>query len=250
MDLISVIIPYFKKKKFIDYSIKSVLNQTYSNYEIILIYDDKDQSDLEFLKNNYDSEKKIRFLVNRENLGAGLSRNRGIENANGKYICFIDSDDIWEKKKLENQVDFMQKNKAKISHTSYNIIDERNNNIGKRSAKNFSNYHEILKSCDIGLSSVMLEKNLITPEINFCNLRTKEDFVLWLKILKKGTKIFGINDYLTSWRRTKNSLSSFTFQKLLDGYKVYNKYMGYSFIVSIYYLTCLSLNYLKKKYND
>ena len=109
MDLISVIIPYFKKKKFIDYSIKSVLNQTYSNYEIILIYDDKDQSDLEFLKNNYDSEKKIRFLVNRENLGAGLSRNRGIENANGKYICFIDSDDIWEKKKLENQVDFMQK---------------------------------------------------------------------------------------------------------------------------------------------
>ena len=250
MDLVSVIIPYFKKKKFIDYSIKSVLNQTYSNYEIILIYDDKDQVDLEFLKNNYDLEKKIRFLVNEKNIGAGLSRNRGIENANGKYICFIDSDDIWEKNKLENQINFMKKNEAKICHTSYNIINEKNNIIGKRFAKNFFYYHEILKSCDIGLSSVMLEKDLITSEINFCNLKTKEDFVLWLKILKKGTKIFGLNEYLTSWRKTENSLSSFTFQKLLDGYKVYNKYMGYNFIVSIYYLMCLSLNYLQKKIND
>ena len=108
MDLVSVIIPYFKKK-FIDYSIKSVLNQTYSNFEIIIIYDDEDKSDLKNLIDNYNFNKKIKFIINERNIGAGLSRNKGLKVAEGKYIGFIDADDLWEVDKLETQINFMKK---------------------------------------------------------------------------------------------------------------------------------------------
>ena len=139
MDLISVIIPYYKKKQFIDASIKSVINQTYSNLEIILIYDDNDKSDLKYLTQKYDLNEKIKFSVNDKNIGAGLSRNKGMKLAKGNYICFIDADDIWEKNKLETQLLFMKDVGSVISHTSYRIINEKNELIGTRMAKNFSN---------------------------------------------------------------------------------------------------------------
>ena len=122
--------------------------------------------------------------------------------------------------------------------------------IGSRKAKNFSNIGEIIKSCDIGLSTVMLKKEIINNDIKFPNLKTKEDFVLWLKILKKEIQISAIDQDLLLWRRTKNSLSSSFLQKLLDGFKVYNYYMGYNFFISVYYLMCLSLNYIIKRIND
>jgi teichuronic acid biosynthesis glycosyltransferase TuaG len=250
MDLISVIIPYYKKKQFIDASIKSVINQTYSNLEIILIYDDNDKSDLKYLTQKYDLNEKIKFSVNDKNIGAGLSRNKGMKLAKGNYICFIDADDIWEKNKLETQLLFMKNTGSVISHTSYMIINEKDDLIGTRVAKNFSNIQEIIKSCDIGLSSVMLKKEIINDDIQFPNLKTKEDFVLWLKILKLGKEISAIDQNLLSWRRTENSLSSSIFQKLLDGFRVYNKFMGYNFFTSIYYLLCLSINYVIKRFND
>ena len=170
--------------------------------------------------------------------------------ARGNYICFIDADDIWEKNKIEIQVQFMKTNRSIFSHTSYHIINEHNNFIGKRTAKSFINFKQIIKSCDIGLSSVMLKKEIINDDTQFSDLKTKEDFVLWLKILKKGIKLSAIDQNLLLWRKTKNSLSSSTFQKLIDGYRVYNRYMGYNFFISVYYLTCLSLNYIKKRIND
>ncbi len=105
---------------------------------------------------------------------------------------------------------------------------------------------DLLKSCDIGLSTVLLQKKIFINNCNFPNLKTKEDFVLWLKILKKEIKIGSINQNLTSWRKLNNSLSSSLFQKLLDGFYVYNKFMQFNFIKSIYYLLCLSINFLKK----
>ena len=250
MELISVIIPYYKKKRFIDYSLKSVIEQTYSNYEIILIYDDEDKSDLEYLTDNYSSNEKIKLLVNEKNIGAGLSRNKGIKYAKGEYICFIDADDIWEKNKLQTQLLFMKNQGSKISHTSYQIINEKNEPIGVRTAKNFFNIKQIIKSCDIGLSTVMLKKEIINHEIQFPNLKTKEDFVLWLKILQKGIPISAIDENLLQWRKTENSLSSSVSQKIFDGFRVYYKYMNYNFFVSVYYLMCLSSNYILKRIND
>ena len=161
-------------------------------------------------------------------------------------MAFLDSDDIWKKNKLEVQLDSMKKNNYKISHTSYEIIDLKNNVIGNRKAKNFSDLKELLKSCDIGLSTVILEKEILSDECLFPSLKTKEDFVLWLKILKKKITIGSVDVPLTYWRKLDNSLSSSIVQKLSDGFTVYNKFMNFNFFKSIYYLVCLSLNYVKK----
>ena len=140
----------------------------------------------------------------------------------------------------------MKQNNFQISHTSYKIINENGQTLGLRKSKNFNNYKDILTSCDIGLSSVLIQKNLITDEIKFANLKTKEDFVLWLKLLKSGFEIGSLEEILMTWRKTEGSLSSSIIQKLKDGYKVYNYHMNYNFIKSIYLLINLSINYLKK----
>ncbi len=246
MDLVSVIIPFYKKKKFINETINSILKQTYDNIEIVIIYDDLERDDLNFLRENFSDNNKIRIIVNDRNLGAGFSRNKGIAAAKGNYISFIDADDLWSKEKISKQINYMKKNNLQISHTSYEIIDEEGAILSTRKSRNFNNYKNILTSCDIGLSSVLLKKELITEETKFANLKTKEDFVLWLKILKLGYEIGGLEEPLMSWRKTKDSLSSSIFQKLKDGFKVYNQYMNYNLIKSICLLISLSINYLKK----
>ena len=246
MDLITVIIPYFKKKNYIKEAVLSAINQSYQNLEIIIVYDDENQNDLEYIKKIKNYDKRIELIINTKTLGAGMSRNKAIEKAKGNYISFLDADDIWKKNKVETQIEFMKKNNFRISHTSYDIIDHKNKIIGTRKAKDFNKVEDLLKSCDIGLSTVLLQKKIFINNCNFPNLKTKEDFVLWLKILKKEIKIGSINQNLTSWRKLNNSLSSSLFQKLLDGFYVYNKFMQFNFIKSIYYLLCLSINFLKK----
>ena len=111
-DLVSIIIPYYKKKKYILKTINSILNQSYNHFEIIIVYDDENLSDLGYLEELFRSYKKIRILKNSQTIGAGFSRNRGIENAKGEFIAFIDADDMWKKHKLQNQINFMKKKKS------------------------------------------------------------------------------------------------------------------------------------------
>jgi len=247
MDLISVIIPYYKKKKYIINSIKSVLNQTYKNLEIIIIYDDENKNDLNFIQKIKKKDKRIFIIQNLKTMGAGESRNIGINNSKGKYIAFLDADDTWQNDKLHKQINFMKSNNYEITHTSYSIVDESQRIIGKRIARNFFRLNELLKSCDIGTSTVMIKKNLINENIKFASLKTKEDYVLWLKLLEKNSKIYGLNETLTFWTKSSSSLSSSTFQKLIDGFRVYYKYMNFNYAKSIYYLLCLSINFLLKK---
>jgi teichuronic acid biosynthesis glycosyltransferase TuaG len=244
--LVSVIIPYFKKKDYIEETLKSVLSQTYQNFEIIIIYDDQDKNDLEYLNKIYKNEKRIKFYSNSENIGAGLSRNKGIDLANGKYVAFIDADDVWKTEKLESQIRFMTKNNLDFTHTSYEIIDKKNQILGKRIARNFLKTEDLIKSCDIGLSTVIISRSVFDKETRFPNLKTKEDFVLWLKILEKKIQIGSVDKILTSWRKLDGSLSSSIKQKLIDAFQVYSFYMGFNKIKSIYYVFCLSINSLKK----
>ena len=109
----SIIIPYFKKKRFFKKTIQSIFNQTYQKFEVLIVYDDEDKKDLIFIKKLIKNDKRFKLIINKRNLGAGESRNIGIKMSKGKYICFIDADDIWKKNKLEIQINFMQK---KIYH--------------------------------------------------------------------------------------------------------------------------------------
>ena len=246
MDLISIVSPYFKKRDYIKKTIESVQKQSYQNFEFILIYDDIDLSDFDYIKKLITNDERIKIFKNNENLGAGESRNRGINYSKGDYIAFLDSDDIWHEKKLETQLRFMKNNNHFISHTSYNIINDKDEIIGTRIAKNFLNYNSLLKSCDIGLSTVIIKREILNNDLKFPNLKTKEDFVLWLKLLKKKYKIISLDENLVHWRKLNNSLSSSIIQKLSDGFKVYNSYMNYNYITSLYLLLCLCINFLKK----
>jgi len=249
MKYVSVIVPYYKKKKFIQATLNSILNQTYKHFEIILVYDDEDKTDLSFLKKLQKKDKRIKIILNKKNIGAGKSRNKAIKIAKGNYIAFLDSDDLWLKDKLKFQINFMKKKKALISSTSYKIIDEKNKSVSFRQTEKVITFEKLLRSCDIGLSTVIIKKNVFNKKIEFPDLKTKEDFVMWLQILKLfKCNVYGLNKVLTKWRKTRNSLSSDSIQKIFDGFKVYNKYLNFNIFKSIYFLLILSINFLRKNY--
>ena len=245
MELISVIMPYYKKKDFFLESIQSVLSQTYQNFEIIIIYDDPNIIDLKFILEIKKLDKRIKVIKNNKNLGVGISRNIGISYSDGFYLAFLDCDDIWYKDKLEVQINFMKNNKISFSYTSYDVINSKNIIINKKEIAEKITFNDLLRNCDIGLSTVIMNKNLISDSCKFPKLKTKEDFVLWLTLAKK-MDLHGINLSLSQWRKLNNSLSSYKFQKIKDGFNVYKKYMKFSYLKSCLYLIILSINFLKK----
>ena len=247
MKLVSIIIPYYKKRNYIHRAIKSILKQSYKKFEIIIVYNDPDKNDLPYIKKIKKIDKRIHLIINTSEVGAGHSRNIGIKKCKGDFIAFLDSDDEWKKNKIKIQLNFMKKKSISISHTSYEVINSKNKIIGYRKANNLLSYKDLLKSCDIGLSTVMVDKKILINE-KFPNIKTKEDYVLWLNVLKKTPYIRGINKNLTNYRKRKNSLSSNFFVSIVNGYKVYKNYMKMGHIESLYRLLILSINYLKKTY--
>jgi teichuronic acid biosynthesis glycosyltransferase TuaG len=246
-NLISVIIPFYKKRKYFIKTINSLKNQTYKNFEAIVIYDDPNKSDLKFVKKILKRIKYRKILINNTNIGVGFSRNEGIKKSKGALIAFLDADDVWHRNKLELQLKFMKLKKINFSYTSYQIIDNSKKIIKKIIVPKEINYKKLLYSCDIGLSSVMMSRNLLNKN-KFKNLKTKEDYLLWLILSKKGIKMLGLNQVLFSWRKTQGSLSSSTKQKLKDAFRMYNKHLKFSFLKSIFLTILLSINFIFKRY--
>ena len=245
--LISIIIPFYQKKNYLEQTIKSIAKQSQKNFELIFVYDDPDKSDLPHVLRVLKNIKKKTIIINKKNIGAGPSRNVAILKARGEFIAFIDADDVWKKHKLKNQLLFMLSNKIKFSFTSYSIINKKNIIIKLIKAKRTIGYNDLIKSCDIGLSTVMIKKDLLKKN-KFPRIKTKEDYILWLKLSKQNIKMMGINQSLVSWRKLDNSLSSSIFQRIKDAFYVYNNFLKFSFIKSIYYISIMSLNFFKKRY--
>ena len=240
---VSVIIPYYKNLKYIFKCVQSIYNQNYKNLEIILVYDDNNKSDLRVIKKKFGKYKNFKIFMNHKNLGVSMSRNKGINKAKGYYIAFLDSDDFWKKNKLKVQINFMEKNNLDLSYTAYEIL--KNKRIVKHSVKKKYTYNELIKKCDIGLSTVVMRSKMSRIGL-FPNLKTQEDFALWLKYTRKKSKIMGINKYLSVWRDKPNSLSKNTIQKINDSFKVFYRLENKNILVSFYYLIILSINKLKK----
>ena len=245
MPLVSVIIPYFKKKEYIEKTLESVLNQTFKDFELIIIYDDDDLQEYNFLVNISNGIEKIKIIKNSKNLGAGVSRNIGIKNSSGKFFAFIDADDLWLPKKLDKQISFMTKNNIEFCFCGYQK-KLLNKNIEVKTDKNELNYNDLINSNVIGLSTVVLKKNIIEENL-FPKLKTQEDYAAWLKLIKKN-KAYNLQETLVIWNKSSNSLSSNFFQKISDAFKVYYFYENFNIIKSIYCLIKLSLNSLRRKF--
>ena len=243
----SIIMPYYKKSEFIFESVNSILNQSFERFEIIIIDDELSEDSFKVLTNIKKLDTRIKIFRNNQNLGAGQSRNNAISLCVGEFIAFCDCDDLWKPQKLEKQIQFMRESNLRFSFTSYEIINDQNLRIGLREAQTSLSFKQLRNSCDIGLSTVIIRKDIFNNhEFRFGKTKTKEDFILWLLLAKNGVEIFGIKECLVSWRKNSKSLSSSNTQKIVDGYRVYRLYEKFNFFKSLLFLLLLSLNSLKK----
>jgi len=247
MKKVSIIMPYYKKSSFFEKAYHSVLNQNYSNIEIIIIYDDHDLTELNFVKKIINNRKNTFLIINKKNYGVGFSRNIGINRSKGFYIAFLDCDDVWKKNKLRNQVNIMNKMKLDFSYTSYSVINENNNFLYNVPAKDFLTHANLLRSCDIGLSTVMIKRQIL-KKFKFSRMKTKEDYLLWLQISKNDILIYGVKKYLSLWRKCNNSLSSDIFQKIKDAFNIYYRHEKQGFIRTLLSIIVLSFFAYKKKF--
>ena len=247
MALVSVIIPYYKKINQISKTLNSVLAQTFQDFEIILIYDDNNIDDLVYIKESFSKNSKIKIVQNKKNYGAGMSRNIGIKHSSGSIIAFLDADDIWYSDKLEKQVKFMRENKYDFSFTNYSKKISNKKSIHVQSKKRKISYKDLLHDNEIGLSTVMLNKNIIKNEL-FPSLKTKEDYVAWLKLSKENYIAYNLNEFLSEWNFSANSLSSNLIQKVMDGFRVYYIYLNFNFLKSLFFLLRLSINSMSRKF--
>ncbi len=242
--LVSIIIPYYKSERFIKKTIKSIINQSYKNWEAIIIDDENSKISLRAI--SFFKDRRIKIFKNINNKGVAKTRNFGISKAKGNFVAFIDSDDYWHKDKLKFQISFMRKNNYNISYTSYTAFENNKDVKYFVKAKNILNFSSFIKSNPVCCSSVVLKKKCLSKN-PFPNLKTKEDYALWLNISKKYN-FYPIKKNLTFHRIRKESLSSFHLNKFINAFTIYNNFLRLNIVYSFYCVVRLYMNAFIKKY--
>ena len=246
--LVSIIIPVYNASNYLNVTIKTVLDQTYENWELILIDDASTDKSVEIIS-KYLSNKKIKLLRNNRNMGAALTRNKGVLASKGEYLCFLDADDLWDTEKLSKQVSIMKKHNYHFTYTGYvfsNSKCEPVGNIIKAPLK--CDYKKYLKTTIIWTSTVMLDMCYFTKkDILMPNIKIGHDGSTWLRLLKKETFAYGIDEPLSRYRRSKGSLSSNKLECAKAVWRMYYKIEGLSFFKSAYYFLHYCMNAIKKR---
>lgn len=233
--LVSIITPMCNSEAYILEAIYSVINQTHKAWELILIDDKSEDNTLQIIKPFLKEFSNIILLKNETNLGAALTRNKGVIEAKGQYIAFLDADDLWKPHKLETQIAFMKRENCEVCFSSYDLIDEKGNPFNKRvKALKTLSYSKLLKSNYIGnLTGIYCVQKL--GKIKSPNLRKRQDWLLWLSAIKKsGKPAQGIQESLANYRIRKDSMSSNKFNLIKYNYWVYKKGLGFSTLKSMY----------------
>ena len=205
--LVSIITPTYNCEDYIGETIESVIRQNYKNWEMIIVDDCSTDNSKEVI-NKYNDDGRIKYFCLESNSGAAIARTKAMELANGEYIAFLDSDDVWLEDKLLKQLQFMKKFNIAFSCTSYEQIDEKGNLLN-RVVKTLPriDYNRLLLDCPVGNSTVMYNVEKM-GKFKVPNIRKRNDDALWLQMLKKEKYIYGMKEVLMKYRIRKNSISS------------------------------------------
>lgn len=248
-NLVSIIVPMYNAEKYVEDTINSVINQTYTNWEMLIVNDNSTDNSLEIVKKYAKNDSRIKIYNNDKNLGVVKSRNKMIEKSNGQFIAFLDSDDYWSSDKLEKQVSHMRNNNLCISGTSYYQIYENSEKIVKIKTKKELTYTDMLKNNYLGCLTVMYDTSRIGKKY-FKEINKNEDYLLWLEILKKIGKTINLEENLAYYRVLSNSRSSNKFEVVKSRWEIYRKYEKLSFVKSCYYLFHYMVNWILKNYKN
>lgn len=241
--LVSIITPVFNTVNYLMETIESVKKQTFTDWEMILVDDCSNDGSWELLQEIIINDNRFSIQRNSENIGAGISRNRAIESASGKYIAFLDSDDIWHPDKLKIQIGLMEENNWKFSHTSYGYISKDGDKI--KSTFHVSNkpvtYCDLLKKTEISCLTAVYNQKLIGKYF-MSEHRKKQDYALWLAILKDGVNSQPIDIELAYYRQTPGSSTSNKWKLVYNHISFLKETQKMNFFQALYYTSYWMFN--------
>lgn len=246
-ELVSIITPSYNTAKFIGKTIESVQNQTYCNWEMIIV-DDCSFDNTDDVVAKYLIDERIRYIKNDKNSGAAVSRNRALREAKGKWIAFLDSDDLWMPEKLEKQISFMEKNGYHFSYTNYEEIDI----FGNRTGVKVTGPSRITKTgmfsyCWPGCLTVIFDANKVGV-IQIEDIEKNNDYAMWLKVCKKAD-CYLLDEYLGKYRKGRiGSVSTQSIKTMIRWhYKLWYMCEKKNFFLSLLYTGCnLFFGFFKK----
>lgn len=244
---VSIIMPLYNCQAYMSESIDSVLNQTYSSWELILVDDNSTDSTLRVAKEFELSDQRIKVLELKNNSGAAVARNTAIALASGRYIAFLDSDDLWHEEKLSKQLSFMQDNQVAFTYSSYKQIDEEGKLLAEISVPSKVGYKQLLKTNVIGCLTVIYDTKMIGKH-EMPLIRKRQDFGLWLKLLKTVDYAYGIKEPLAFYRVRKGSISSNKLSAAKFTWDLYRKIECLPLHKALYYFSCYAIGGVAKSY--
>lgn len=234
--LVSIITPTYNCAMFIGRTIDSVLAQTYQNWEMIIVDDCSRDNTKEIVEKYMAKDERIKYYTLEHNSGAAVARTIAMKMAQGSYMAFLDSDDVWTPNKIERQLEWMSKNGYAFSCTSYEQIDEKDNLLGKKiKAVKKTNYNRLLLDCPVGNSTVMYDVEKM-GKFEVPNIRKRNDDALWLTMLKKEKYIWGMSEVLMKYRIRQNSISSNKLSVIKYHWILYREIEHLSVIRSVFHI--------------
>ena len=242
-NLVSIITPMYNAEKYVGLTIESVLAQTYKNWEMIIVNDGSKDSCAEIVKEYTQKGNRIK-LINQVNAGSATARNNALRSAMGQYICFLDTDDLWDSNFLEKQLNFLKEKNAALVFSSYRRIDEK----GEKKLDPFivpktATYTDLLKTCSISCLTSIYDKKQIGELYFKEELKSlRDDFAFWLQVLKKIKIAYGNTDILASYRVFASSTTGNKKKVIKPQFMVYYKVEKLGLIKSLYYLSCWAIN--------
>ncbi len=208
-ELVSIIMPSYNSAQWIKETIKCVQAQTYTNWELIITDDASNDNTVEIIRGEQKKDPRIRLFISKKNQGAGKSRNNSLDSAKGRYIAYLDSDDLWNECKLEHQLKYMQENNIAMCFTDYDLVDEFGEYRKTVHVQKSVTYDGYLKRPVTCTHSIMFDTNVVDKKLLIMpDVRRGQDGATWLQVLKTGITGYALSESLAKYRRHDGSLSN------------------------------------------